>query len=202
MRATTRRGSRPSSCHVGYSHSVEPSARTAMSSPPRRMASIFPGSTAHRSASHDAERQSLASFLVSALLIRAEPSDLADQETRSASASQSASSPPPSKRADDAAVLVDDDHVRLVLGAEAPRALALSVDDRRPRPAVALDEAASPPQACSRPRSRGTRTRGDPPETLRRRPPRSGTSVTTAPRRSRTPAVRGSPRVRAACRRS
>jgi hypothetical protein len=31
--------------------------------------------------------------------------------------------------------------VRLVLGAEAPRSLALSVDDGRPRPAIALDEA-------------------------------------------------------------
>jgi hypothetical protein len=44
---------------------------------------------------------------------------------------------------DDPALRVDEDEVRLVVGAELPRALALRVDDRRPRPAELLDERAT-----------------------------------------------------------
>jgi hypothetical protein len=58
------------------------------------------------------------------------------------------------------------------------------------------------PQAYSQRRVRGMRPRDDSPETLRRRPPRSGTCFTTLPRRSRARDGRGSPRAKAARRRA
>ena len=49
--ATFGSGSSPSNCHGGYSQTVEPGSRVAISSPARRIASIFAGSIPSRTAS-------------------------------------------------------------------------------------------------------------------------------------------------------
>jgi hypothetical protein len=51
--------------------------------------------------------------------------------------------PAPLEARDDPPLRVDHDHVRLVVGAERAGALAVTIGDRGPRPAVAIYERAS-----------------------------------------------------------